>query len=140
LPAIKINLGTKPRPRSCIWGTSYWKSFPQRKTQKSRKWRNNPQLRKWWYEQQQTWIERWTYFTTGTLFRYIIHFEINQLIFVRFIPVFVFRSKWPKTKKSAVLFVYFLYKKSAFCLKMTADFFHFFVTLTKKRKMKWTKH
>ena len=32
-----------------------------------------------------------------------------------------FCSNWPKTKKSAVLFVYLLYKKSALCLKMTAD-------------------
>ena len=31
-----------------------------------------------------------------------------------------------KTKKSVVLFVYFLYKKSTFCLKMTAIFFSFF--------------
>ena len=46
-------------------------------------------------------------------------------IYVRFIPFFVFWSKWPKTKKSIVLFVYFLYKKSAFCLKITADFFIF---------------
>ena len=36
-----------------------------------------------------------------------------------------FWSKLPKTKKSNVLFVYFLCKKSAFCLKMTADFFVF---------------
>jgi hypothetical protein len=36
---------------------------------------------------------------------------------------FSFLSKWPKTKKSAVLFVCFVHKKSAFCLKMTADFF-----------------
>ena len=37
----------------------------------------------------------------------------------------VFWSKWPKAKKSAVLFVYFLYEKSAFCLKLTAYFFSF---------------
>ena len=43
-------------------------------------------------------------------------------IYVRFIPFFVFWSKWPKTKKSIVLFVYFLYKKSAFCRKMTGFF------------------
>ena len=41
-----------------------------------------------------------------------------------------------KRKKSAVLFVYFLFKKSAFFLKMSADFFHFLVILT---KMKWNK-
>ena len=35
------------------------------------------------------------------------------------------KNQLPKTKKSAVLFVYFLYKKSSFCLKMTADFFVF---------------
>ena len=39
---------------------------------------------------------------------------------------FVFCQSDQKTKKkSAVLFAYFLYKKSAFCLKMTADFFVF---------------
>ena len=43
-------------------------------------------------------------------------------------------KKW---KKSAVLFVYFLYKKSAFCLKMPADFFHFLVTDQKTRNEKW---
>ena len=47
-----------------------------------------------------------------------------------------------KRKKSAVLFVYFLYKKSAFCLKLTADFFVFWSLWpkNKKRKMEWTKH
>ena len=55
---------------------------------------------------------------------------------------FVFWWKWPKTKKSAVLFVYFLYKKSSFCLKMTADFFAFghFDQKNKKQKMKRTRH
>ena len=52
---------------------------------------------------------------------------------------FVFWSKWPKTKKSAVLFVYFLYKKSTFCLKMTADFGNFDDKTDEKRKMKWNK-
>ena len=47
-----------------------------------------------------------------------------------------------KVTKSAVLFVYFQYKKSAFCLKMAADFYGFLVALTKnkKRKMEWTRH
>ena len=34
-------------------------------------------------------------------------------------------------KKSAVLFVYFLYKKSAFCLKITANNFGFLDQKTK---------
>jgi hypothetical protein len=46
----------------------------------------------------------------------------------------VFGQSDQKRKKSAVLFVYFLYIKSAFCLKMTADFFIFWSL--KKRKAK----
>ena len=52
-----------------------------------------------------------------------------------FVSLFVFWSKWPKTKKSAVLFVYFLYKKSAFCLKMTTDFFVFWSKWLKNKKI-----
>ena len=56
----------------------------------------------------------------------ILVFKNNELVnYVRFNPFFVFWSNQSKTKKSAVLFVYFLYKKSAFCLKMMADFFLF---------------
>ena len=47
---------------------------------------------------------------------------------------FHFWSKRQKTKKSAFLFVYILYEKSAFCLKMTADFFHFLGHFDKKTK------
>ena len=36
-------------------------------------------------------------------------------------------------KKSAVLFVYFLYKKSAFCLKITANNFGFLDQKTKNK-------
>jgi len=39
-----------------------------------------------------------------------------------------------KRKKSAVLFGFFLYRKSAFCLKMTADFFGFFGQSDQKNK------
>ena len=48
---------------------------------------------------------------------------------------FVFSQSNQKFKKSAVLFVYFLYKNSTFCLKMTADFL---VKVTKNKKNeKW---
>ena len=61
----------------------------------------------------------------------ILVFKNNELVnYDRFIQCFVFWSKQSKTKKLAVLFVYFLYKKSAFCLKMKADFFPFFGQLT----------
>jgi hypothetical protein len=38
---------------------------------------------------------------------------------------FCFMVKVTKKEKTAVLLIYFLYKKSAFCLKMTADFLVF---------------
>ena len=66
-----------------------------------------------------------------------LKFRVESLYcYVWFISFFVVWSKWPKTKKSAVLFVYFLYKKSTFYLKMTADFFIFghFDQKTKNRK------
>ena len=47
---------------------------------------------------------------------------------------FCFWSKWPRTKKPAVLFFYFLYKKSIFYLKMTVDFFSFLSPLDQKMK------
>ena len=47
---------------------------------------------------------------------------------------FSFWSKWPKTQNSAVLFVYFLYKKFTFCLKMIADFFIFWSLWPKNEK------
>ena len=37
------------------------------------------------------------------------------------------------------LFAYFLYKKSTFCLEITADFFSFFGHFDQKRKMEWTR-
>ena len=44
----------------------------------------------------------------------ILVFKNNELVnYVRFIPFFVFWSKRPKTKKSAVLFVYFLFQHFA---------------------------
>ena len=47
-------------------------------------------------------------------------------------------QKW---EKSAVLFVYYLYKKFTFCLKMTANFFVFWSKWPKmkKQKMEWTR-
>ena len=48
--------------------------------------------------------------------------------------VFRFLVKMTKNEKIAVPFVYFLYKKSAFCLKIIADFFHFW-SLNKTQKM-----
>ena len=42
-------------------------------------------------------------------------------------------QKW---EKSTVMFVYFLYKKSTFCMKMTAIFFRFLVKVTKTEKTK----
>ena len=45
-------------------------------------------------------------------------------------------SLWPKTKKSAVQFVYFLYKKIRILSEHDSWFFCFLVTLNKKRKTK----
>ena len=60
----------------------------------------------------------------------ICHQIFNIIWFVSF---FVFWSKLPIPKKSAFLFVYILYKKSAFCLKMTTVFFVFW-SLCRKTK------
>ena len=76
-------------------------------------------------------------FTTSYFTHKIIDFETTKLMSGSFhFLFFVFWSKWPKPKKSAVLFVYFLYKKSTFCLKMTADFlfFGYFDQNTKNEK------
>ena len=56
---------------------------------------------------------------------------------IRFIPFF---GQWPKTKKSAVLFVYFLYKKSAFCQKMTAEWTRQNLQLGSTRNLKSIMH
>ena len=70
-------------------------------------------------------------FTTSYFTHKIIDFETTKLMSGSFhFLFFVFWSKWPKLKKSAVLFVYFLYKKSTFCMKMTAYFL----------KTEWTRH
>ena len=51
------------------------------------------------------------------------------------------KLKWTSKEcpKSAVLFVYFLYKIFEFYLKMTADFLYFGQS-DQKRKMEWTWH
>ena len=55
-------------------------------------------------------------FFSNNLYKCLDHFIFRFLYF---------GQSDQKRKKSAVLFVYFLRKKSAFCLKMTADFFVF---------------
>ena len=76
------------------------------------------------------WLRERQYFAKMASFKGLEK-NLNKAIkietFVRFIPFFVFRLlvKVTKKEKSAVLFVYFLYKKSSFCLKMTVDFFVF---------------